>query len=370
MSRRGVLLVTWLTQSCSRESFLLARWCRPQITAPRVASSEQQAVMLSAGETGHRHDRGCHAQVHDGNTAERAVEDDHCVAVGFDARCWTARHVCLAHRAAMETCCEHVAGEAPVSRLFAASLGGTTARPHRADPVLAAWADSLRMPKEYADMERHVAELYDWVEAETRCRTCAQVCHPRCGLLVSWGPATTLDTRQRAMPACRTIQRTCVETRDRCGSGRDGENEASWSVVVRSLFLETYGRQGGEGTQLLRDLVTTAVANGQLLDDGGPSWRECCLADMFLRALERSGATCCWDSSAADRVESVQCLFIWRCPPCLRLSHEGSSDRDRDRKRGRQRQTDFLAQRVAILFGEWLSRFCVISKGAADTSRM
>ena len=62
-------------------------------------------------------------------------------------------------------------------------------------------------------MERHVPELYDWVQKEQRSGTRDAVRHLGRGLLVPGCPAAALDRRQRAMPARRTSQRKCVETR-------------------------------------------------------------------------------------------------------------------------------------------------------------
>ena len=78
-------------------------------------------------------------------------------------------------------------------------------------------------------MERHVPELYDWVKKQKRSGARGAVRHLGRGLLVTECLATTLYRRQRAMPACRTLHRKCVETRGCCDCGRDGENEAIWS---------------------------------------------------------------------------------------------------------------------------------------------
>ena len=57
----------------------------------------------------------------------------------------------------------------------------------------------------------------------------------------------------------------------------EAEKTKRYGMAVRALVFETYGRLGGVGTKLLRDLVTTAAANGQCSpDDGEPSWNECC----------------------------------------------------------------------------------------------
>ena len=89
--------------------------------------------------------------------------------------------------------------------------GRARKRPHRAEQC------TLRrlivQAGGYADMERHVPELHDWVRNNDDA-----VLVMRCAILdvVSWFPgclAAALDRRQRAMPACRTVQQKCVETR-------------------------------------------------------------------------------------------------------------------------------------------------------------
>ena len=61
---------------------------------------------------------------------------------------------------------------------------------------------------------------------------------------------------------------------------------------MRPLVFETYGRLGGEGTKLLRDLVTTAAAHGQCSPHAVGRWRTqlervllTAQADTYLRAL-------------------------------------------------------------------------------------
>ena len=65
-----------------------------------------------------------------------------------------------------------------------------------------------------------------------------------------------------------------------------------YGTAVRSLVFETHGRLGGEGTKLLRDLVATAVANGQCSPRAVGRWRTqlewvllTAQADTYLRAL-------------------------------------------------------------------------------------
>ena len=60
----------------------------------------------------------------------------------------------------------------------------------------------------------------------------------------------------------------------------------------RSLVFETYGRLGSEGTKMLRDLVTTAAANGQCSPHAVGRWSTqlervllSAQADTYLRVL-------------------------------------------------------------------------------------
>ena len=89
--------------------------------------------------------------------------------------------------------------------------GGARNRPHRA--VQSTLRRLIEQVEGYADMECHVLELYDWVKNKDEAAAVM-----RCAILdvVSWFPGVLLDRRQRAMPACRTLQRKCVETRGGC----------------------------------------------------------------------------------------------------------------------------------------------------------
>ena len=73
-----------------------------------------------------------------------------------------------------------------------------------------------------------------------------------------------------------------------------GETEKTkrYGTAVRSLVFETHGRLSGEGTKLLRDLETTAAANGQCSPHAVGRWRTQLVrvlltaqADTYLRAL-------------------------------------------------------------------------------------
>ena len=103
--------------------------------------------------------------------------------------------------------------------------------------------------------------------------------------------AAALSRRQRAMLAGRTLQRKCVETKVAAVAG-EAEKTKRYGMAVRSLVFETYGRLGGEGTKLLRDLVTTVAANGQCSPHAVGRWRTqlervllTAQADTYLRAL-------------------------------------------------------------------------------------
>ena len=93
------------------------------------------------------------------------------------------------------------------------------------------------------------------------------------------------------MTECRTLQRKCVETR--CGySCWEAEKTKRYGVAVRALVFETHGSRGRKDTKLLRDLVTTAAANGQCSPDAVGRWRtqlervlKTAQAGTYLRAL-------------------------------------------------------------------------------------
>ena len=101
----------------------------------------------------------------------------------------------------------------------AASMGGARARPHRA--ILCTLHRSVTQAGGYADMERHVLELYIAVRVAEK----AQLVE-RC---------TVLDV----------VSKT-----------------AHCDHPVDALMFETFGCLGKEGTILIRVLVTAASANG------------------------------------------------------------------------------------------------------------
>ena len=109
----------------------------------------------------------------------------------------------------------------------------------------------------YADVERHVPELYDWVSNDTDAAP-----KVRCAILdvVSWFLGV-LDVSVRCQHAERYNE--SASKPGVAAVAGDTEKTKRYGTAVRPLVSETYGRLGGEGTKLLRDLVTTAAANGQ-----------------------------------------------------------------------------------------------------------
>ena len=103
------------------------------------------------------------------------------------------------------------------STLFAANTGSQQ-RPHRA--VQSTLKRLIEQAGGYADLERHVPELYDWVSDRDGAAPVM--------LLVLECPTTALDRCQCAMPACRTLQRKCVETGSGCSCWRNRKSEALW----------------------------------------------------------------------------------------------------------------------------------------------
>ena len=79
------------------------------------------------------------------------------------------------------------------------------------------------------------------------------------------------------------------------------EKTKRYGMAVRALVFETCGRLGGEGTKLLRDMVTTEAANGQCSPHAVGRWKTqlervqlTAQADILVSAMFQScGATCC-----------------------------------------------------------------------------
>ena len=94
-------------------------------------------------------------------------------------------------------------------------------------------------------MERHVLELYDPA--------------------VSWFPGVLQELWIDVSVRCPHAERY-NESASKPGVAAvagEAEKRKRYGTAVRSFVLETYGRLGGEGTKLLRDMVATAAANGQ-----------------------------------------------------------------------------------------------------------
>ena len=121
--------------------------------------------------------------------------------------------------------CEQSLAEHPFHP-FCCQHGGARTRLHRA--VWYTLRGLIERAEGYADVERHVPELHHGVSNDSDAATQGEVRHLRCGLRVPGCPAAALDRRERAVPAHRTLQRKCVETRCGCSSWGSGENEAIW----------------------------------------------------------------------------------------------------------------------------------------------
>ena len=205
---------------------------------------EQQAVMFSAGGPG---TGTCWTAMHntDRTGTECAVEDGNGAATRRDTRCRPA----LCGKEMMGTS-EKDLWLSTLSTFFCCQYGGARTRPRRA--VQHTLRRLIEQAGGYADVERHVPELPDCVSNDNDAAP-----EMRCAILgvVFWFPGVLQQ-------------------------------------LVRSLVLDTYGRLGGEGTKLLRDLVTTAAANGQCSPHAVGRWRTqlervllAAQADTYLRAL-------------------------------------------------------------------------------------
>ena len=210
------------------------------------------------------------------------MEDGNGAATRRNTRCRPRAPRVLCGKEMMETCVSN-RWLSTLSTLSAANIG--VPGQDRIAQSNAPCAGPSSRQGGYADVERHVPELYDWVRNDN---DAAPKVRSAIFDVVSWFPgvpAAALDRRQRAMPARRTLQLKCVETRDDSGS-------RGYGTAVRAFVFETYGRLGGEGTKQLRDLVTTAAANGQCSPHAVGRWRTqlervvlTAHADTYLRAL-------------------------------------------------------------------------------------
>ena len=183
--------------------------------------------------------------------------------------------------------CEHSLAAHPFHS-FCCKYAGARARPHRA--VQHTLRRLIEQAGGYADMERHVPELYDSVKKNNEVAP-----EMRCAILdvVSWCPGVLQQLWIDVSLRCPHAERY-DESASKPGVATvagEAEKTKRNGMAVRALVFETYGRLGSEGTKLLRDLVTTAAANGQCSPHAVGRWRtqfERVLlivhADTYLRA--------------------------------------------------------------------------------------
>ena len=140
-------------------------------------------------------------------------------------------------------------------------------------------------------MERHVPELHDWVSNNNEAAP-----EMRCAILdvVSWFPGVLQQLWIDVSVRCPHAERY-NESASKPGVATvagEAEKTKRHGMALRALVFEPYRRLGGEGTKLLRDLVTTAAANGQCSPHAVGRWRTqvervllTAQADTYLRAL-------------------------------------------------------------------------------------
>ena len=198
----------------------------------------------------------------------------------------------------MRDMCEQSLATHPLIPLCC-KCGGARTRPHRA-----VQCTSRRLIEEagsYADTERHVPELHDRVQKnneaapETRCAILVVVSWFPDVLQQLWmdvsvrGPHAESDNESASKPGVATVAAEAEKTK-RCG------------MAMRALVFETCGRLGAEGTKLLRDLVGTALANGQcgraccrtVENPAGTSVADCTGRPILASAgFQSRRATCC-----------------------------------------------------------------------------
>ena len=120
--------------------------------------------------------------------------------------------------------------------------------------------------------------------------------HPRCG-----APSWMWSSGSLASQLWIDVSVRCphAERYNECASkpgvatvAGEAEKTKRNGMAVRALVFDTCGRLGGEGTKLLRDLVTTAAANGQCSPHAVGRWRTqlervllTAQAGTYLRAL-------------------------------------------------------------------------------------
>ena len=140
-------------------------------------------------------------------------------------------------------------------------------------------------------MERHVPELYNWVQKDNGAAPVM-----RCAILdvVFWFPGVLQQLWTDVSVRCPHAERY-NESASKPGRLQLLEKRRKrklYGMNVRVLVFETCGRLGSEGTKLLRDLVSTAPANGQCSPHAVGRWRTqlervmlSAQGDTYLRAL-------------------------------------------------------------------------------------
>ena len=121
--------------------------------------------------------------------------------------------------------------------------GGARNRPHLA--VQCTLRRLIEQAGGYADMERHVPELYDWVQKNNEAAP-----EVRCAILdvVSWFPGVLQQLWIDVSVRCphERYNESASKTRGGCSGWGSGENEALWngraSVGLRDLWKT--GRRG------------------------------------------------------------------------------------------------------------------------------
>ena len=222
------------------------------------------------------------AQVTDRTGADCAMEDGHGVAARRNAGSGPA----LCARATMGTCANSLWRRTRSTR-FAAS----TEEPEPDRTVRSNTPCTGSLSKQGATRTWSAMSLSDWVRNNNEVSLVM-----RCAILdvVSWFPGVLQQLWMDVSVRCPHAER-CSESASKPGVAAvagEAEKTKRYGTAVRSLVFETFGRLGGEGTKLLRDLVATAAANGQCSPHAVGRWRTqlervllTAQADTYLRAL-------------------------------------------------------------------------------------
>ena len=201
---------------------------------------------------------------------------------------------------------------------FCCKYWGARARPHRA--VQCTLRRLIEQAGDHADMEHHVPELYDWVRNSNEAAPTM-----RCAVLdvVSWFLGVLQQLWMDVSARCPHAERYNEIASIPGGATVAGEAEKTkrCGMAVRALVFETFGRLGGKGAKLLRDLVTTAAANGQCSPHAVCSWSECCCLHKQTHTCERwdpesqndllLSLLCCWQSGACTDRKLSRSSTAW-----------------------------------------------------------